>query len=144
MLNLLATLPRPLPALLVVALATACATTEVDPEYEEYTEQMQRNQDRYESCTRGYVTQYAKSETASNAKVITAAMKQCALYARNYCHAQVQRDAHVAGSGVLPPDAEASAEATCLQTFNGELRTTLRAQLAKTRPHGVTPGTAQP
>ncbi len=144
MVNLLNALTRPLPALFVAALVTACATTEVDPEYEEYTEQMKLNQTRYESCTKGYVAQYSKSETASNAKVITAAMKQCALYATNYCHAQVQRDAHVAKSGVLPPAAEASAEAACLQTFNGELRTTLRAQLARSRPQGATPGTAQP
>ena len=71
-------------------------------------------------------------------------MKQCALYANNYCHAQVQREALVAGSGVLPPDAETGAEATCLQTLTAERRAALRAELAKSRPRGVTPGTAPP
>lgn len=139
-----AVLRRPFPVLCVAALMAACATTKVDPEVESYTQQMKTNKARYEACTRGYTSQYAQSETASNASVISAAMKQCALYARNYCHAQVQREVLIAGGGVLPPDAETGAESTCLQTLTGERRAALRAELAKSRPRGVTPGTAAP
>ena len=66
-------------------------------------------------------------------------MKQCAVYARNYCHAQVQRDNMDAGGEEMEPEAETSAREQCEQSFTDEKHASFTAELAKTRAEPAAP-----
>lgn len=131
--------PRLLAALAAVTLCAACATTEVDPKLQQYTDQLAINSERYEACTRGYLKQYAASTTMSNDKVVRAAMKQCEVYAGYACHAQVLRDNYVAGIKDMAPRDKSAAVNACLEALNTQRRTALNDSLA-----GLRPGTGAP
>ena len=124
--------PR-LATLAATALCAACATTEVDPKLQHYVDQMATNSERYEACTQGHLKQYAAAKTLTDDKVVRAAMKQCAVYAENACHAQVQRDNYVAGIKEVTPQDKSAAVNACLDTVTAARRTALDESLAGLR-----------
>lgn len=125
---------RLLAALAVSTVCAACATIEVDPKLQHYADQLATNGERYEACTQGHLKQYAASKTLTDDKVVRAAMKQCAVYAENACHAQVQRDNYVAGIKEVTPQDKSAAVNACMDTITAARRTALDESLAGLRP----------